>query len=163
MTLFDDTINNYSNIEYSVLSTENSSKNRLFSNFLKKANILKIDEIPCPNLAFLIESNKKEEAVKLLNEYLNEAKYETVILGCTHYPLIINNIKTSKTIINPASFLNLPFERSHLFNGIVFYTSGNVERFKNQIDSYLDLSSFILNDKVIQSNIKEATNSKLSV
>ena len=119
--------------------------------------------MPCPNLAFLIESNKKEQAVKLLNEYLNKTKYENVILGCTHYPLIINDINTSKTIINPASFLNLPFESNHLFNDLVFYTSGNVERFKDQIQSYLNLSRFILNDKIIQSNIKEVSSSKLSV
>ena len=92
-------LNNYTKLEYSILSTENSSKNRLFSNFWKKCNILKVDEVPCPNLAFLIESNKKEKPLKLLNEYLNKTKYENVILGCTHYPLIMNSSKQQKQLL----------------------------------------------------------------
>ena len=151
ITLFDDTIKNYSNSKYSILSTENSSKNRLFSNFLLNANITKTDEVPCPSLAALIESNRKKEAVKLLQFYLRKTKYDTVILGCTHYPLIINSVKTTKTIVNPATFLKLPFETSSKQNIIEFYTSGNQERFKDQINTYLKLSTYILNGNKLKS------------
>ena len=163
ITLFDGTINNYNNSQYSILSTENSSKNRLFSEFLLNANISQTNEISCPNLASLIESNKKQEATELLNSYLDQTKYDTVILGCTHYPLIINNIQTTKKIINPASFLKLPFKRAQqqIQNTIDFYTSGNKERFKNQIDAYLNLSTFILNDIKIDSITKEVQSSTL--
>ncbi|MBV8066274.1 MAG: glutamate racemase [Actinobacteria bacterium] len=48
--------------------------------------------IPCPRLVPLIESDapyeETEEAVREYAEPLKEAGVDTVILGCTHYPLI---------------------------------------------------------------------------
>lgn len=46
-----------------------------------------------PGLADLIEQDKKEEIKYYLNEHLKYNNIKTVVLGCTHYPLIKNEIK----------------------------------------------------------------------
>lgn len=62
-----------------------------------KKELLKIDgkakifEIPAPNLVTQIENNDLDGARKSLEIYLKSLqnhKVETVILGCTHYPLL---------------------------------------------------------------------------
>ncbi len=54
---------------------------------------VRMTSIPCPRLVPLIESDDPfgEETVDAVREYaepLKEAEVDTVILGCTHYPLI---------------------------------------------------------------------------
>jgi glutamate racemase len=54
---------------------------------------VRMSSIPCPRLVPLIESEDPfgEETVDAVREYaepLKEAEVDTVILGCTHYPLI---------------------------------------------------------------------------
>lgn len=50
--------------------------------------------LPCSGLADLIEKGNMEEVDKYLKNNLSEYKgVNNVVLGCTHYPLIKNNIK----------------------------------------------------------------------
>lgn len=53
--------------------------------------------LPCNNLASAIEENNADKVSSILNRqlkmYQNDA-IDSIILGCTHYPLIKNKIKT---------------------------------------------------------------------
>lgn len=52
--------------------------------------------LPCSGLAELIEETRQEEITTYLNKHLTPYKdknINTIVLGCTHYPLIQNNIK----------------------------------------------------------------------
>jgi glutamate racemase len=67
--------------------------------------------VPCPLLVPLIEGGfaNSDETARVLKDYLKpliEKKIDTLILGCTHYPHVINPIReilgSGVTIINPA-------------------------------------------------------------
>ena len=52
--------------------------------------------LACPNLAHLIEEGEEEKLTSYLQELLRpfqKEKIESVVLGCTHYPLISEKIK----------------------------------------------------------------------
>ena len=71
-----------------VLATPNTITSDEFKNKLK----MNVHSIACPELAFLIESGA--DTKKALQEYLKDLpKVDTIVLGCTHYPLIKENIK----------------------------------------------------------------------
>ncbi len=64
----------------------------------KLAEKIKVHAAACPLLVPLIEENwhKKPEAVSILKKYLKPLKssnIDTLILGCTHYPLMLADIK----------------------------------------------------------------------
>lgn len=61
---------------------------------------IKVFQQACPGWVQMIENGeyKTESADKLVKEYLDEltsasSEIDTVLLGCTHYPLLIDNIK----------------------------------------------------------------------
>ena len=144
--ILENTEHHYTQNEYSVLSTENSCKNELFSHFLSKKII---QEIPCPNLANLIENNQITEAVSLANAFIKNSKYPTIILGCTHYPLIINQLKQEhpeKTFINPAKCLKIHPVITGSCPTIHFKTTGNESLFNLMINQHLQLNSYTINN-----------------
>lgn len=72
-----------------LLATQATVNSHIFKN-----NITNITELPCPKLVPLIEQRKINEIDKVLNEYLNNIKdIDSIILGCTHYPIIKDKIK----------------------------------------------------------------------
>ena len=87
--ILENTESSYTESNYSVLSTENSTKTHLFSRFLPNKTI---QEIPCPNLANLIE-NQWDAAIADAISIIKNAQYPTIILGCTHYPLILKELQ----------------------------------------------------------------------
>lgn len=83
-------INNINKL--AVLATSKTIESHIFFRKLKDIDIL---EIACPKFVPFIENNigKKYE---ILNEYLDiikQKRIEHIILGCTHYPLLENDIK----------------------------------------------------------------------
>jgi glutamate racemase len=55
---------------------------------------------PCPGLAYLIEQGDLDastvvDAVQRFCEPLRRAEVDTVVLGCTHYPLVANHIQAA--------------------------------------------------------------------
>lgn len=86
--------NNYSNIL--VMATTNTLKSEVVLDIIeenKKDNNIYL--LACPNLAKMIEEKDVEidnYLLKLLTNYVDK-KIDVIILGCTHYPLIKDNIK----------------------------------------------------------------------
>lgn len=113
---------------------------------------LNIYETPCPAFVPLIEEGIIENDIMdlTIRYYMDDFVYgnhlDTVILGCTHYPLIQKNIERiypGLDIINPSSIIvdniqQVLAERGMLAAGSqaenVFYASDLSENFINMID-----------------------------
>ncbi|MEK9727755.1 MAG: aspartate/glutamate racemase family protein, partial [Candidatus Margulisiibacteriota bacterium] len=149
-SLFDNTRQYYKENNYTILSTENSSKNQLFTHFLSNKNVI-TEEIACENLAYLIETNQIVNAKELLIKKARQASHKNIILGCTHYPLILDEVLPELpevNWINPAKFLSRNTTTNNVNKPqITFYTSGSESRFQQQINQYLKLSQYKLNGK----------------
>ncbi|MGF7535690.1 aspartate/glutamate racemase family protein [Bacillus mexicanus] len=103
-------------------------------------------------LAAAIEKDyviSQNDIIKLKNEVEREAGFDwdAMILGCTHYPLIIEQLKEiwpEKTFVDPAeaiieklkNILDNSFLVNHKF---VMYTTGNIETFNKQIEAYFSI------------------------
>lgn len=86
-----------------IIGTNNTIKSNKFQNYLVMG---------CPNLSKYIEGGTIDIIPRLLESYqvsLNINKdFDTVILGCSHYPIAIKEFSDyykNKTIINPINYL----------------------------------------------------------
>lgn len=78
---------NYS--EIGLIATSATIKSNYFQNHIN----CNVKALETPLLVPMIESNNIDEAI--INKYLKNFKNETIILGCTHYPLIKKYIKNN--------------------------------------------------------------------
>ena len=77
-----------------VMATEGTIKSEKFLALYNKYNNHKTILLPCKGLAELIEEGNEDKINQYLVSKLNKYKdIDNVVLGCTHYPLIKNNIK----------------------------------------------------------------------
>lgn len=80
---------------------------------------LALTQVPCDNLATIIEEGRFDspECIAMLHQYLQPLKDEAVealILGCTHYPYVINTIISmvpEMDVLDPAVFMALEARR----------------------------------------------------
>ena len=118
----------------------------------KYNSFLNIFEHPCPAFVPLIEEGIIDNEIMdltiryYMDSFVRDNKLDTVILGCTHYPLIKENITRlypHLTVINPSSIVvsrihhvlednDMLAEDSEFTN--VFYASDLSENFLNMID-----------------------------
>lgn len=83
-----DMLDNYNLI--SIIATPLSIKTNAFQKYINT----KLNLIATPLLVPIIEGNIKKDVNKVLKEYLERAKgSDALILGCTHYPIIKDEIK----------------------------------------------------------------------
>ena len=87
------------NRKVGVIGTYATINSKAYTNVFKKINSdCSIVEVSCPLLVPLIEEGweNKEEAKKIAEFYLNpfiNSKIDSLILGCTHYPIMLKVIK----------------------------------------------------------------------
>lgn len=111
-----------------VMATPNTINSEKFKNLYNEYDNHNTILLPCPNLANLIEEGKTIKIINYLKENLPTNKnIEVVVLGCTHYPLIKNEIKS-------------------ILGNIIFYDGGKgvAKRLYN-----------LLNEKKLISNTKQ--------
>ncbi|GAB6444476.1 glutamate racemase [Bacillus cereus] len=152
-----------------VLATNLTAKSHAYKNQLPEQSVR---EIGCPSFVHLIESDKyfSKEARKntVANQLvgLNTERGKYVVLGCTHYPLLEEEIKDfygpQCSIINPSKLLGESIsrvfnERSQKFEVLYYTTAPN---------PYFDLFASRLMDENVQSlllssKIKELKNDYL--
>ena len=135
------------NNNIAVMATPFTVSTDVYSRTIKSINAnASVTEIPCKTLCAMIESvwGNSDEHYDALKEYLSEIpqNVDTLVLGCTHYPIVINDIKKcfDKNIVDPAyetAILSKEvLEQNNLLNSkgtkgnIIFYTSGDTEVFK---------------------------------
>ena len=77
-----------------IMATKGTIKSERFKYILQEYNNKKTYIMPCVGLADLIEEGKEKKIKRYLEENLKEyaGKVKNVVLGCTHYPLIKNEI-----------------------------------------------------------------------
>ena len=79
-----------------VMATPATIESERFQNLYHHYDNQKSYLLACPNLAYLIEEEKEEELTSYLQQLLGpfqKENIESVVLGCTHYPLIIEKIE----------------------------------------------------------------------
>lgn len=77
-----------------VMATPSTISSNRFQKLFHKYNNKKTILLPCKSLAHLIEENETEKIEKYLIENLpTNQNIEAVVLGCTHYPIIKEEIK----------------------------------------------------------------------
>lgn len=156
-----------------IIGTEGTIKSGSYRNKMLKVNPeLEIYETACPLFVPLVENGyvKKEATYLIAEEYLaplKEKKVDTLILGCTHYPLlseVIGDIMGKDVaLVNPgveAAVYTKEFLRINnlLINSdtpgnIDYYVSDDVEKFSNLAQPFLGNKNVLTNVKKI--NIEE--------
>lgn len=93
------------NKETLVMATKGTIESEKFKLLLAKYNNNKTVLLACTGLADLIEEGNKEKIKQYLNKNLKKYKnkVENVVLGCTHYPLVQNEIKD---VLGDVKFFN---------------------------------------------------------
>lgn len=92
-------IKNTTGGQVGVIGTQGTINSNMYEEvMLEKADSLNITSIACPEFVELVESQNVEtdEAFDIINhrlEPLKEAKVDSLVLGCTHYPLLIDKIQ----------------------------------------------------------------------
>jgi len=95
-----------------VMATEATVHSGAYQSALRSLDAgIEVHAVPCPRLAPLIQngdvfSTEVEEAARACVVPLKEARVDTVILGCTHYPLIARMLRRllgpNVALIDPA-------------------------------------------------------------
>jgi len=140
--VIDETINYLNKSSYNkigVMATKLSIESHKFLNEVKAKKII---EIPCYNLAYIIESGDYTNLNEELDNYLAPIKnnrVDVLVLGCTHYPLVKDNIE-----------LLLDYKMNMLDMGEVLCKNITLT------DSNYDLKIYfgVINDKINQSIIE---------
>ncbi len=113
-----------------VIATKATVNSGLYKKSIRKHNKwIKVDELATPLLVPAIEEGFKNHPIthSIIYNYLSNKKLkniETLILGCTHYPLLIDEIKQYygnrvRVIDSPnivANQLNMILDKHHLLN-----------------------------------------------
>ena len=88
-----------------VMATKGTIESEKFNLLLKKYDNHKTYVLPCIGLADIIEQGNREELKKYLDKNIEKykGKVDNVVLGCTHYPLIKDEIKE---VIGQVTFFN---------------------------------------------------------
>ncbi len=126
-----------------IIATNKTIESNAYEKKIKKINeTIEVNNLRTPLLVPSIENNCKDVDI-ILNDYLKPyiGKVKSIILGCTHYPLIINNIKkilnveiiSSSNCVSKSvyEFLN----NNNLFGtefGIEIYTTGDEKSFNER-------------------------------
>ena len=138
-----------------VLATDATFQGELYASVVDRhANGAEIVEQACPGLADAIEREgvDADEVGELVARYvapLREAGVDTIVLGCTHYPFVIQEIEANAgpdtAVIDPAPAVARQAMRllgSPGRDGAVdFVTTGDPESFAGQIHQLLGADS----------------------
>ena len=87
-----------------VLGTSTTISSKTYSKKIKKlSDKIYVEEIECPLFVPLVEESLEDSDIaslitKMYIDKIENKNFDTLILGCTHYPILINQIKK---IINP--------------------------------------------------------------
>lgn len=151
------------NNKIGIIGTLGTIKSGSYETALKqKAPQTTVTSLACPKFVSIVESNESHSSVakKIVAETLQPLKHkqlDTLILGCTHYPLlrpIIQNVMgQSVTLIDSGaetvgevsmlldyfSIANRPSQSEKRICD--FYTTGSATMFKEIAKSWLDLST----------------------
>lgn len=145
------------NKKIGVLATTLTANSGAYEKFIKSLDSdIEVYTQGAKELCIKIENgwkNDRENNNRILKGYIDNFPdtIDTIVLGCTHYPLIIDEIQkmTDKKIVDPADeTLNVvleEIEKIRLIKGIrrkakrriEYFVSGDVEKFKKVAEQFL--------------------------
>lgn len=155
-----------------IIGTEATIHSRMYSEFIHTCNSeLKVTGKACPLFVPLVEEGLLEDSItdEMAGRYLKELKdsdIDTLIMGCTHYPLIAHTIGRimgeQVTLVNPAYETAREFKELLEKKGLSseekteqvnheFYVSDSVEKFRKFADSILSCNT----EMISRINIEE--------
>lgn len=110
-----------------IIATYNTINTHIFNNNIKRM----VFEIETPKLVPLIENNELDKIETVLSEYLEpyKDKIDCLVLGCTHYPIIIDKIdkyfEGRIPIFNMANYLFSDLKNLDSFKLTVYFSKIN--------------------------------------
>lgn len=136
-----DKINKMNIEKLAVLATPKTIESHVFSDKLNK----KVLEVACPKFVQLLENSigDKQEILKEYLEVLKNKEIEHIILGCTHYPLLEEDIKKyfdySVNCYNMGTFVADIIKIIESKYSLVLYFSKIDKRLEENIKKILDI------------------------
>ena len=149
-----------------IIGTESTIKSGIYAKYLRKMNPdITVVSRACPLFVPLVEEGLLEDRITddVIERYLHELKeygIDSLILGCTHYPLIRNAIGRymgpDVNLVNPAyetaKSLKIMLKEQELLN-----TSGNQAVYEynvsDGVDKFISFASRVLTCHVERANV----------
>jgi glutamate racemase len=144
-----------------IIGTKVTIKSNVYENLIHDLNPeLNLYSTPCPTFVPLIEEGIIQNEIMdlsiqyYLDHFISYNKIDTLVLGCTHYPLIRKNIEKlypNLRIINPSAeiiqSITAQLNQNDLFSDQpefdnTFYASDLSENFVNMINRIFENSEF---------------------
>ena len=141
-----------------IFATPATINSHCYKNEIKKYNsYMEVVEIPCPQWVKIVEDGIENtefgrESVKLKMMEIIEFKPENIVLGCTHYPYLLDVLKEfapSETFINPsiefAKIIKTDICANNMQNSSdkagyeKFYVSANPEKFQKSASVFYEI------------------------
>lgn len=162
-----------------IIGTEGTINSGIYNSFLSKTNPnVKVYGKACPLFVPLVEEGWLEDpiTVEIVKRYISELQdydIDTLVLGCTHYPLIRHTIGAilgdKVTLVNPAYETARTLKEVLSSNGIEsttpagdhkFFVSDGAEKFKKFANTILPCDVVETKDVNIESFAVSYCNSK---
>ncbi|MFC7061602.1 glutamate racemase [Halobacillus seohaensis] len=152
-------IKNSQNKQIGVIGTEGTINSKAYPNTLKGVDHkIQVDGLACPRFVPMIEDGvfKGEEAEAVVAQTLqplkNKSNMDTLILGCTHYPIIkdlvqaemgphIQVISSGEETAREASLIlayHKSLEQGNIAPVHEFFTTGNIEKFRHIANQWFE-------------------------
>lgn len=143
-----------------IIGTDATIKSGIYTDYIRKLNPeVTVVGRSCPLFVPLVEEGLLEDRITddMVHRYLSELKpynVDSLVLGCTHYPLLMNPIKRymgdSVNLINPAYETAKELKSLLASSGLIndknqnpiydFYVSDGVDKFKAFADRVLPIN-----------------------
>ena len=122
-------LNNSSYNTIGVIATNATINSHIFKNNLLNKNVI---EIATPELVPIIENNKFDELDMVLHKYLDGINIDVLVLGCTHYPLVKDKIRSiiNCDIIDMSEYVSISEGNT---KGLSIYFSKLDDTIKNNV------------------------------
>lgn len=133
----------------SIMATPLSIKTNAFKKYITS----ELNLISCPKLVPIIESNNYTNLEEVLKEYLNSTSdSDALILGCTHYPIIKDNISKlfHKDIICLDEFVvEIIKDKEETKSGLKLYFSKVDSILENKVKRILGINNICIERKCL--------------
>ena len=153
-------VNTTKNGKIGVIGTEGTIRSKAYTNAIKSIdNQIKIFEKACPLFVSLAEEGWHRNKVSYdvaeiyLRELVNNG-IDTLVLGCTHYPILKNIIQdvcgSEITLVDSSIAIQnhlkdyLPVNNDNITGKDYFFVSDNEEKFNNISKNILNICNFTL-------------------
>ncbi|WP_456060206.1 glutamate racemase [Brachyspira pilosicoli] len=157
----EDIIDNTKNNNISIMATEFTVHSNMYHDKILDYNDkIKVTQVACQKLCPMIENNwySYDDRILVLEEYVKKIddNSDTLLLACTHYPFIIDDIKSVvnrkktniKNIIDPSTKIALSIKKYLIDNNLLntsggklkFFTTGDKKDFNDFVSRYIKIN-----------------------